>query len=603
MGVPDMRESFKRLPGDTSTYALGDGEGAVRLARTAPFIAVDIETGSASSANRWKVVAVAVADQQTAFVLDPSDPRAAQAIRECLRAARRLVFHNAAYDIPALHVAGLIGLESIKKVHDTLVTARLAWPDRQTSNSLGPLAQRVLGGDYDRFKNALANGFKAVSPGRVSKAQMFDQLGLASPAFVAYAAFDVIATARVYPALAALVSRALNLGLPGMRAVDAKALDEREQVVNRVLLRANSVGLILDEDAVDSVIDELRSQADTARKELVSAGVDPDGSPAEVKSAILAMLDVQGLIPSSWPRLRNAGLSTDKRWMSKLLDSPLVAAAMGMLERERFIKDYTGGTLRLTYQGRVRPQVSVLAAVTGRMSYSQPAIQQFPGPVRRMFGFDQPVTSFDWSSIEPVVVGNLAGADMSGFEAGGDIYMPVAVRADVTRSEAKTVLLALLYGQGAPGLALRLNVSEDQARGISEAVKAAMPEISTLIGKVRAYGDRFGAVQTISGRIAPLERDYRSGLNTFTGYRGVNYLVQGSAYDLLAEVIYAMDQQGIAGHLRLAIHDELVVDSEVAEEVERMMLTPPRDFVQAAGRVPVLRVGRADLGYHWEDKR
>lgn len=597
-----MRESFKRLPGDTSTYALGDGQGAVRLARSAPFVAVDIETGSASTVNRWRVSAVAIADESTAFVLDPSDPQDAHAIRDCLRAARRLVFHNAAYDLPALHAAGLMGLDSIAKVHDTLVTARLAWPDRRTSNSLGSLAQRVLGGDYDRFKNALSDGFKAVSKGRVSKGEMFDRLGLASPAFVAYAAFDVIVTARVYAALAGPLSRALNPGLPGMRAVDATALDEREQVVNRVLLRANSVGLILDGDAVDSVIDELRAQADASRKDLVAAGVDPDGHPSEVKDAILAILDAQGRIPSSWPRLQSGRLSTDKRWMSKLEGSPLVAAAMGMLEADRFIKDYTGGTLRLTHQGRVRPQVSVLAAVTGRMSYSQPAIQQFPGSVRRIFTFDRLATSYDWASIEPVLAGYLAGADMSWFEDGGDIYLPVAKRAGVSRKEAKAVLLALLYGMGVAGLALRLNISQDQARTISNAVKAAMPEISALIAKVRDYGDRYGAVQTISGRQVPLERDNRSDGIAYTGYRGVNYLVQGSAYDLLAQAIYNMNQQGIGEHLRLAIHDELVVDAEVADEVEQIMLTPPQDFIDAAGRVPVLRVGRADLGLHWEDK-
>lgn len=602
MVVTDMRESFKRLPGDTSTYSLGDAEGAVRLARTAPVLAVDIETGSATSVGRWEVKAVAVADEQRAFVLDPRDPRGAAAIRDCLRVARRLVFHNAAYDVPALCAAGLMELESIGEVHDTLVTARLAWPGRGTSNSLGPLAERVLGGDYDRFKNALTDGFKSVSKGRVSKGEMFDRLGVASPAFVAYAAFDVIVTARVYAALPGHLSQALNPGLPGLRRVDAARLDQREQVVNRALLQASAVGLILDEDAVDSVIDALRAQADDSRKELVAAGVDPDGRPSVVKGSILAMLHASGRIPSSWPRLQNGALSTDKRWMSKLEGQPLVAAAVRMLEAQRFIKDYTGGTLRLTHQGRVRPQVSVLAAVTGRMSYSQPAIQQFPGPVRRMFAFDRPATSFDWSSIEPVVVGNLARADMSGFEAGLDIYMPVAERARVTRSEAKTVLLALLYGQGVPGLALRLNVSEQEARRISEAVKSAMPEITALIRKVRAYGDRFGMVQTISGRIAPLERDYRSGGNAFTGYLGVNYLVQGSGYDLLAEAIYAMHQRGIAGHLLLALHDELVVGSEVADEVERIMLTPPQDFIEAAGRVPVLRLGRVDLGRHWQDK-
>lgn len=598
-----MRESFKRLPGDTSTYSLGDGEGAVRLARTAPFIAVDIETGSASTMNRWKIVAVAVADEQRAFVLDPSDSRGASAIRDCLRVARRLVFHNAAYDVPILYVAGLMDLDSINKVDDTLVTARLAWPDRATSNSLGPLAERVLGGEYDRFKNALLDGFKAVSSkGRVSKEQMFDRLGLDSPAYIDYAAFDVIATARVYGALDPALSQLLNPGLPGMRQVDAARLNDREQIVNRVLLRASSVGLILDEDAVDSVIDELRAQADLARKELIASGVDPDRQPSVIKGSILAMLDAQGRIPSSWPRLKNGNLSTDKRWMLKLEGSSLAAAAVSMLAAEHFIKDYTGGSLRLAHQGRVRSQVSVLAAVTGRMSYSQPPIQQLPGPVRRMFGFDRPATSLDWTAVEPVVAGYLAGADMSRFELGEDIYLPVAERAGVTRSEAKTVLLALLYGEGVPSLALRLNISEGDARDISAAVKAAMPEIVALIEKVRAYGDQFGAVQTISGRLAPLELDYRSGGRRYTGYRGVNYLVQGSAYDLLAEAIYAMHQEGIAEHLRLAIHDELVVDTEVADEVHRIMVTPPQQFIDAAGRVPVLRVGRTDLGRHWEDK-
>ena len=596
-----MPETFKRLPGDTARYTFGDADGAVRLARTAPFVAADIETGSARSDNRWTVKAFSIGDTHTAFVLDPSDPTQARAIRECMAVAQRVVFHNSAYDVPILHAAGLLKTADINKVEDTVVTARLAWPGRGTSNSLGPLAERVLGGDYDMFKGALEDGFKAVE-GRVSKSAMFDRLGLTSPAFVAYSAFDVIVTARVYAALAGPLAEELNPGLPGMRTVDAARLNDREQTVNRTLLRANAIGMILDGKVVDSVIDDLRAESDAARFRLVAAGVDPDGHPSEVKGAILARLDADGLIPASWPRLKNGGLSTDKRWMSKVDDSPLVVAAVQMLEAERFIKDYTGGTMRLTHQGRVRPQVSVLTTVTGRMSYSQPAIQQFPNAVRRMFGFDRPVTSFDWSSIEPVVIGNLAGADMSGFEAGGDIYMPVAHRAGVTRSEAKTVLLALLYGQGVPGLALRLNVSEDDARAVSQAVKGAMPEVSRVIASVRGYGDRYGAIQTISGRLARLDVDPRSGGRRFTGYKGVNYLVQGSAYDLLAEAIFAMERAGIADGLRLAIHDELVVDTEVADEVERIMLTAPQDFITAAGRTPVLRVGRADLGLNWNIK-
>ena len=72
------------------------------------------------------------------------------------------------------------------------------------------------------------------------------------------------------------------------------------------------------------------------------------------------------------------------------------------------------------------------------------------------------------------------------------------------------MLLALLYGQGVLGLALRLNISEDEAVAISGCSEG---------GDARNHGtDRqdcgatatSGAVQTVSGRIAPLERDYRS---------------------------------------------------------------------------------------------
>ena len=209
-----------------------------------------------------------------------------------------------------------------------------------------------------------------------------------------------------------------------------------------------------------------------------------------------------------------------------------------------------------------------------------------------MFAFDRPVTSFDWSSIEPVVAANLAGdAGVLGlFEGGGDIYQPIADAAGITRKTAKTVFLAQLYGQGVASLALRLDLSEERAGDLVRRVRAAMPGISRMLGQVRAYGERLGAVQTISGRKIPLPLDFRTGGARFMGHKGVNYLIQGSAYDLLAEAIYAMD------------HDELVVHTEVADVVERIMLTPPPAFVEASGRTPVLRVGRVDLGDHWTQK-
>ncbi len=593
--------TFARLPGDHATYALNDADAAVRLARAAPVVAMDIETGSKDNANRWTIKAFSIGDTSQAHVLDPRIH--SDAIRECICHARRIVFHGAAYDVPILCANGLMRTMDIAKVEDTVITARLAWPDSVAfSNKLGPLAERVLGRDYAGQKSALEDGFKRVNPGR-SKSAMFDRLDIDSKAFVAYAAFDTIITLRVYLALPGRLAEQLNPGLPGFRAADAAYIDQREQVVNRMLLRRSAIGIVFDEEAADSVVADLSQEAAIHRNTLEAHGIDAEQSGSEIKRQLVRSLDAMGVLPRTWPRLKDGSPSTRKDWLERLQGFPVAAAAVAMARNERFIKNYREGSAELSWNGRIYPQVSVQAAVTGRMSYSRPPLQQYPPSVRRMFAFDQPITSFDWSSIEPVVIANLARAEamLADFEAGGDLYLPIAQAAGVDRKTAKTVLLAMIYGQGVASLALRLGVTEDQAREFQRAVKGQMPEVVTVMNRVRSYGEQYGRVQTVSGRAVPLPPDPRSG-NQFVGYKGTNYLVQGSAYDLLAEALYAMHGEGLGDCLCLAIHDELVVDTEAAEDVQRIMLTPPPSLIEAAGRVPVLRVGRSDLGTHWRSK-
>jgi DNA polymerase I len=593
---------FGRLPGDFATYSLNDADGAVRLAKTAPVVAMDIETGSAATVNRWTIKAFSISDTSQAHVLDPE--LHADAIRECIREARTMVFHGAAYDVPILYANDMIRAVDIARVEDTLILARLTWPDSfAASNKLGPLADRVLGDGYGHLKTALEDGFKAVNP-TLSKSAMFDQLGIDSQAYVAYSAFDSIITARLYGALPGRLASALNPGLPGFRPVDAAHIAAREQTVNRLLLRRSSIGIVLDDEAADDVVEELQHEATVQRAVLASHGIDPDQSGADIKRQLVAALDAAGKLPSSWPRLKSGLPTTNKDWMARLEDSPVAEAAVAMARAERFVKDYRGGSAELSYRGRIRPQVSVQAAVTGRMSYSRPALQQYPGAVRRMFAFDQPITSFDWSSIEPVVIANLAHASgmLAEFESGGDLYQPIADAAGIARQSAKVVLLAMLYGQGVASLALRLGVPEEEARQLQTSLKAAMPEVTEAIRRLTAYGNQYGAIQTISGRVIPLPKDPRSGNKRFMGYKSTNFLIQGSALDLLSEAIYSMHLAGLGDALCLAIHDELIVYTEVAADVERIMLTPPPALVEAAGRVPVLRVGRTDLGLNWSVK-
>jgi len=120
---------------------------------------------------------------------------------------------------------------------------------------------------------------------------------------------------------------------------------------------------------------------------------------------------------------------------------------------------------------------------------------------------------------------------------------------------------------------------------------SAMPKCATWMQRVTAIADQHGRVITAAGRILPASEGF--------GYKAVNHVCQGSAADVMYDTVVRMERDGLGDHLQLAIHDEVVVDTEVAGEVQRIMETPPEFLSTWAGRSPRLRTDRADLGHSW----
>lgn len=589
--------TFHRLPGDLASYASFDGDFAVRLAKTAGTIAVDIETAGLG-ADAWTIKAVAIGTSNKAVVLDPDDSMQRVAVRQALAEAVVILMHNAPFDAPILVKSGLMRHADIWKVRDTLVSARLAHPGERVSHSLGDVCGKYLGGGYGELKDRLLQGFKE-STGK-SKAQMFKLLGLGSPAYRAYAAFDVIMTCRLDSAMpAAIVQRTVD-GHPYKTSGDPDYLLYREQTVNQMLLARSAKGIEIDFRVVDQLKAEMGQVVSRADRVLEEYGVDVTVSAPLMKTDAMAALDKLGLIPPRYPRLKNGLPSADKRYLDKI-SHPIVTALGERSQAERFSKDYADKLIHLSQSGRIHPQVGVLVATTGRMSYSEPPLQQFPKSVRRMMKFDVPSTSMDWSSIEPVFFANAVGETslIEEFEGGGDLYLPVAAAAGVDRKTAKVILLAQLYGQGYRSLAGRLGVDEDDAKDVVDKVMARMPKIKKAINTLKRVGEYNGVVQTLSGRIIPLDPDPKTGNTRYFGYKGVNYYVQGSALDMLSEAMLRMHEEGLDDALQAAVHDELVVATEAADDVQKVMETPPKALCELAGREPVLRVGRVDMGRHW----
>lgn len=149
-----------------------------------------------------------------------------------------------------------------------------------------------------------------------------------------------------------------------------------------------------------------------------------------------------------------------------------------------------------------------------------------------------------------------------------------------------------MYGQGAKSMARKIGHTEESAAQIRRQMLAAMPRCRDWMSQVEAVALAYGRIVTAGGRILPVDQA--------GSFRAVNYICQGSAYDVLAHTICEMDRQGISNHLQLAMHDEVVVDSEVAEQVQQIMLTAPPFLVKWAGRQPTLRTDLADMGHSWQ---
>ncbi|MBA2322558.1 MAG: hypothetical protein H0V92_00540 [Pseudonocardiales bacterium] len=88
----------------------------------------------------------------------------------------------------------------------------------------------------------------------------------------------------------------------------------------------------------------------------------------------------------------------------------------------------------------------------------------------------------------------------------------------------------------------------------------------------------------------------RTGVQT---HKAINFTVQGSAYDLLADCLVAIERAGLGSAVYLSMHDELVVNTEAATDIRKIMETPPDRLCEFAERTPVLRTDRLDLGTRW----
>jgi DNA polymerase-1 len=593
---PGQCGTFSFASSVNARYTVGREDAikaAVILAKHTPELALDIETeGVDELAMRLKVVTVGSATH--AAVLDPRDPAQANAIRRALSIARTLVIHNSPFDVPVLVRHGLMSYADISKVKDTLIYCRLAEPDERTSKSLLHAAARYLGTETT---DVLTQAFKALG---MTKSAGFKTFDLDRPIYVQGAASDVILTARLLPRCREAANDRLTADHPfatyGVTGMDAEELLEREQTINHIFVRRSARGLRVDLERLDEYQASVIAQQDADRAVLEAAGVKPGHG-----GSLTTWLDERGMLPATHPRTEKTNAPAATKDALARLDHPIAVAFSRLKETEKIQKDYLQKVVDLADEhDRIHPTTTILGAATGRMSMSGPPLQQFPPEARGIVLADSgdEMTSIDWSQIEPVVAANMARDHrvLEGYENGtSDLYTTIAEVAGISRKQAKVVVLAQMYGEGMKKLSADLKINIKDAFELRDAVFRTMPRVNRLIRKLRDIGEKHQLVFTLSGRIVPIP----SGQFGVAVHKAVNYFVQGSAYDVLAESLIRIDDAGLSDAIYLAMHDELVVSTAAAHDIEKIMQEPPARLCRMAGRTPVLRTDRVDLGVHW----
>jgi len=305
-------------------------------------------------------------------------------------------------------------------------------------------------------------------------------------------------------------------------------------------------------------------------------------------------------------RKTKTGWSTDSETLEDLV--PLHSLPRLLLDYRQLAKlksTYVDALPRLVHPqtGRVHSSFNQTVAATGRLSSSDPNLQNIPirtdlgRDVRRAFiagGTNRLLISADYSQIELRIMAHLSGDPNLNdyFRRGVDVHRETAASifgvpaGEVTaeqRSQAKTVNFGILYGQGPVGLSRQIGITREAAKQFIAAYKAQFPGVTEFLDRTVREATTTGYVMTLLKRrrylpnLASPEGRFRAEAERMA----INTPIQGTAADMIKMAMLAVDRELKHRHpearLLLQVHDELVLEAptdeanDVAATVRRAM--------------------------------
>ncbi len=494
---------------------------------------------------------------------------------------RRKVGQNLKYDIVVLRQAGIrvAGVD-----FDTLIASFVLDPLRR-SHGLDALAADLLGHRMIPITDLIGKGKDQICIDEVESGRVCE-----------YAGED-----------ADISWRLAELLRPQIEASSTRPLFEQtEMPLVEVLAEMEHNGVTLDTALLARQSDELADRLMALARE-IHAAAGHEFNIDSPKQLAVVLFDEQHL-----PVIKKTktARSTDSETLEKLsadTDNPIPPLMLEYRELSKLKGTYLD-TLPLMVcrdTGRIHAGFHQTGAITGRLSSSDPNLQNIPIRTdigRRIRGAfvacddDHTLIVADYSQVELRILAAFSrdAALLEAFESGLDIHAAVAAQVngvpleEVTsaqRSAAKAVNFGIIYGQTAFGLARTLGIGRTEAQAFIDRYHAQYPGIVAFIDECIKKTRARGYAETILGRRRPIDQLHsRNRQQVALGERlAVNTVIQGSAADLIKramiEIHREIRERDLSLRMLIQVHDELVFESPVADAeahcalVEKKMTT------------------------------
>ena len=465
------------------------------------------------------------------------------------------------------------GIE-IESYDDTLLMSYVVDAGR-SDHGLDPLAQRYFNHQTIDFNEVTKAGKTKVT---------FDCVEINKA--TEYAAEDADVTLRLWQLLKPrLVAEHM-----------VHVYESLERPLLAVLARMERRGISIDRQVLSRLSGEFAQEAAGLQDEINKLAGEPVnvGSPKQIGDILFGKLGLQG-----GTKTKTGQWATGARLLEELAEqgNKLPQKILDWRQVSKLKSTYTDALPSFVHPTtkRVHTSYALAATTTGRLSSSEPNLQNIPvrtedgRKIRRAFVAEKgmKLVSADYSQIELRLLAEIAdipqlrkafrdGLDIHAITASEMFGVPIKDMPGEVRRRAKAINFGIVYGISAFGLANQLGIEREEAGAYIRKYFERFPGIRDYIEETKAFAKKSGYVETLFGRKChyPDISASNAPIRAFNERAAVNARLQGTAADIIRRAMIRMDaalaKKKLSAQMLLQVHDELVF--EVPEgEVEKTL--------------------------------